>query len=105
MEAEDKETKYIPQVTFITYDDYEKVVKEVEADNEDPLKLDDYVNLILMQLAEEGCINISLQIFDKLLLNPNTFPKANKSQIMVRANLQYLFMITFKSPLNYDEVK
>ena len=80
------EIKHIPHIFLVTYESFINAKKELDVnDDEDPFTISDYINMIVVELANEGCINIKIKPFN---LNKGT--------------QKYLFMIKYHTIYNQD---
>jgi hypothetical protein len=97
------EEQRIPQVTFITLEEFKKVSDEANGggQEETPFRLEDYVNMVLYQLAEEGCEDIEISEFYKALgtayLKSENLPPMAVTPYKTET---YLFMVKFKSKID-----
>jgi hypothetical protein len=97
------EEQKIPQVTFITLEEFKKVSDEANGGGEEetPFRLEDYVNMVLYQLAEEGCEDIEISEFHKTLgtvhIKECDLPPMAVTPYKTET---YLFMVKFKSKID-----
>lgn len=99
----------IPQVTFITLEQYKLVADDAnstldkEDREEDPFKLEDYVNMVIFGLAEEGCTDIEVSEFNKTLATAPPKNSTKPMEITPYVTETYLFMIKFKTEVDIPD--